>query len=320
MNGYPEESEVSTITAEEAGFDAGRLDAAVQFAREAGTAQLVILARGRRLVDETFSDEPVDVFAVQKGLVALLVGIAIDRGMLSLDDPSVKYLPTGWTSLDPRMELRLMLRHLLTMTTGMDDNLAPLGVMGKSWRYNNIAYNYLKRILSERSGVDFDELTSSWLTAKLGMTRTRWVERGAKLPDARPLTGLLSTASDLARLGLLVLQGGEWGKGQLVTREYVDTIALPGSEDNPAWGLLWWNNNQGHFRRPMREEKLYAGNIIPAAPNDLIAARGAFENHLGVVPSLNLVVARTTKPVANGGRALPFERSFYERLAASVAR
>lgn len=292
---------------------AASIDEAVTFARETGSAQLVVILEGRCVAEAAFDPAPVDVFAVQKGLVSLLAAMVADRGMIDIDDPVNRHLPSGWTALPAADEARLTLRHLATMTTGMDDALGPLGTIGVDWRYNNVAYNYLKRILCERTGETLDGLTA-WLTEPLGMASTSWIERSARLPDGRPLTGLLSTASDLARLGQLVLQRGRWRDEPLVPEAWIDEMAAAGSIDNPAWGLLWWNNDASGFRVPMREDRRYEGPIIPSAPTDLIAARGALDNHLGIVPSRDLIVARTARPVERGERPAPFERGFYERL------
>jgi hypothetical protein len=104
-----------------------------------------------------------------------------------------------------------------------------------------------------------------------------------------------------------------------VPKYYIDQIAKPGSNENPAWGWCWWNNNQSSFRLPMREEKLIQGVPNPQAPADMISARGAFENILNVVPSMQLIVARTTKErTGMPTKPAPFERTFWELLTKAL--
>ncbi|MBS02791.1 MAG: hypothetical protein CMQ24_08825 [Gammaproteobacteria bacterium] len=282
--------------------------ALAELAEAHGTAQIVVTESGHRIYERLFTDEAVDVFAVQKGLVALLFGIAGEQGLVDLDDPINHHLTPGWTELGPSDEASLSVRTLLTMTTGMSDTLGPQGTVNRTWRYNNVAYNYLKKILCLHTGLTLDEVTREWLTGPLGMTSTRWVDRDQILPDGRPLTGLLSTAADLAALAALVLDRGR----DLVPAWFIAEMTRPGSDENPAWGLCWWANNRGHFMVPMRDGTR-DGPIIPAAPRDLIAARGAGENGLYVVPSLGLTVTRTARP----GRATvrgSFERPLWELL------
>lgn len=299
---------------EAAGLDTAAVTRAVEIAQTTNSAQLVILVNGLLIVDEVFNKQPVDVYAVQKGIVSVLIGMAQSRGWLQLNDPVEQYLPVGWTRLPPAEESKLTLRHLVTMTTGMDDNLNASGTVGISWRYNNTAYNYLKRILTEHEHLSLADLTTRDLTDPLEMHATHWVDRPAILPDGRPLTGLLSTAADLARVGEFVRCGGVADDLHRVAEGYIDALAQPGSVENPAWGLMWWNNRSTTFRIPMREEKIHNGPIIPQAPNDLIAARGALENHLAIIPSRKMVVARTVQPPAANKHPARFERAFYSAL------
>ena len=291
---------------------------AVALAQETGSAQITIIYRGKTLANAAFAPAPVDVYAVQKGLTVLLFGIAEAKGLLRITDPVNRYLNPGWTNLPPELEASLTIKTLLNMTSGMDDMLNPLGQIGQTWRYNNTSYNYLKKVLCLCSGMDLQATTRNWLTGPLGMTQTSWVDREQRLPDNTPLTGLLATANDLAMLGTLVGQQGRHDGGQLVPAEFISMLGKPGSAENPAWGLCWWNNNQAHYKNPMQENVTHEGPIIPAAPAELIAARGAMQNALYVVPALELVVARTASPPLPGQRPKPFEQVFWSLLMKQV--
>ncbi|MEM7286068.1 MAG: serine hydrolase [Actinomycetota bacterium] len=288
---------------------AASIAGAVAFAREAGTGQLAMVQGDQVVVDEVYEDEAVDVYAVQKGLVSVLFAIAAHRGLLRLDDPVSHHLGPGWTHLPPQAELRLTIRTVLNMTTGMDDELRPSGEVGVTWRYDNVTYNYLKTALEVATGLSLAEVSDAWLFGPLGMGSTRWVERSVLRPDGQAITALESTAVDLARFGSMVLQGG----GDVAPRPYVASLGRPGSLENPAWGLCWWSNEAAHHRLPRRESELQDGPVVPGAPADTITARGAAENRLFVVPSLDLVVARTVKPVS-GERPEPFDRPFWTLL------
>ncbi len=285
---------------------------AATFASETRTAQLAIV-RGN-WVDEVYDTEPVDVYAVQKGLVSVMFGIAEDRGLLHLDTPVSEVLGTGWTQLPSRTESSVRISNVLDMTTGMDDELRPLGEVGVTWRYNNIAYNYLKTVLEIVTGLSLSEMTRAWLTGPLDMGSTAWVERPVLRPDGRPITGLASTAADLARFGAMILHGGDG----IAPNDYLRSVARPGSAENPSWGLCWWNNDQTHHRLPRREADIRPGPITPEAPPDTITARGALENYLFVVPSLDLVVARTARPLETRQRPDRFDGPFWRLLTGTT--
>lgn len=245
------------------------------------------------LLDMQIDPKPLDVYAVQKGILTLLIGIAEEQYLLETLDNMNHHLTPEWTQLSPWDEAKLSIETLLSMTTGMDDELAPLGEINKSWRYNNTAYQYLKEILTQQSDLSLQALSEAWLFEVLGMEETLWVDRDQRLPNGKAFTGLLSTADDLTKIGLLVLAKGKHNGQQVVPAHFVSRMTEPGSAANPAWGWGWWNNLGGHYVRPMSDGSTIEGHLIPEAPRDLIAARGAFGNYLYVVPSEEIVIART---------------------------
>lgn len=269
------------------------------------------------LLDHKVQPEALDVFAVQKGVFTLLLGIAEERYLLETLDNTNHHLAPEWTQLSPWDEAKLSIETLLTMTTGMDDELAPLGEVNKTWRYNNTAYQYLKEILTQQSDMALQDLSAAWLFERLGMQETRWVDRQQRMPNGQAFTGLLSTAGDLAKIGEFVLGQGKWVDQQVVPRHFIQKMSEPGSEENPAWGWGWWNNSATHYIQPMREKNVVQGKLIPDAPDDLVAARGAYGNFLYVVPSLALVIARTCHPQKDKPRQ-EFEKQLWRLLAAAI--
>ncbi len=295
------------------------LDDIVALCEASQSAQLCIWHRQGELVNKSFDPAPVDVFAVQKGLLAILFGIAEDKYLLEVCENMNHHIDPEWTNLSPWDEAKLGIETLLTMTTGMDDELNPLGTINETWRYNNTAYNYLKKILCVHTDLTLNQLSQAWLFDVLCMSKTNWVDRPARLPDGTPFTGLTSTAEDLAKLGMLVLNEGQYDGSQLVAAHFLKQMVKPGSEQNPAWGYCWWNNHSSHYLIPMREEKVREGNLIPEAPNDLVAARGMLMNGLYVVPSLDLVVARTAMPKMDIKLNAGFERELWRHIMRMVS-
>lgn len=288
------------------------LEELIQYSNDQGTAELVVNSKGKRLIGPVGSPVGTDIFAVQKGILSLLIGIAEENYLLETCDAINHHLDPEWTALSPWHEASVTIETLLAMTTGMDEQLRPQGQVGVEWRYNNTAYNYLKKILCLHTGLSLNELSRKWLFEPLGMTNTRWEDREQKLPDGTAVTGLRSTADDLIKVGELVLQEGFWNNTQLVPKHYVTQMVTGASTDNPAWGYCWWNNSADQYMLPMKD-KIYPGNIVPSAPEDLISARGAYGNLLYILPRYALVVARTRK-VEAGKSAPDFESEMWRRL------
>lgn len=280
---------------------------------ETDSAQGVVVQNGEVVIDWKTEESPVDVFAVQKGILTILIGIAEEKYLLETLDHVNHHLDPEWTQLSPWDEAKLSIETLLSMTTGMADDLSPLGEINQTWRYNNVAYNYLKQIITLQSDMSLQTLSDEWLFKPLGMTQTTWVEREQKLPSGHSISGLLSTARDLAQIGQLVLGKGSFAGEQILPSHYVDQMLSQTTTENPAWSWGWWNNHSDFYLSPMREAAgAISGPLVSNAPNDLIASRGAYGNYLHIVPSMELVVVRTCKPGTVKPRA--FEPMLWEAL------
>ena len=252
-----------------------------------------------------------DVASLQKGVVALLLLRAREEGLLDASRPVSEILGAGW-SRAPASEPRITVQHLATMTSGLRPDLSGEAEPGETWRYNTTAYSVLVRVLETVTDTDLSSLTRQWLTGPLGMTESGWEERTwAAGLDANAL-GFVSTARDLARMGQFVLQGGRWDGEALLDERAVRSLLEPSQELNPAYGVLWWLNGRpvilptGSNRFP---------SLIPAAPADLVAALGALDRKVYVVPSLDLVAVRLGDAAGPG-----FDREFWSRLLAVLGQ
>jgi CubicO group peptidase (beta-lactamase class C family) len=312
----PDGAEWKTISPSEAGWDEAELDAALDYAREQKSSAFLILCRGRIVaerywplsIDSRFPDgklnryafmrpgedaagHPIeDVASMQKSVVALLTGVAIQQGLVRLDDPVDRHLGSGWSKAPAGEEAKITIRHLLTMTTGLTDSLQFKKPVGAEWRYNTPAYAKTMSVIEAATKMSRNELTKTWLTDPIGMADSKWVRRPRVLgADRINASGFASTARDMARFGLLVLAGGEWdGKQVIEDRAYLRQAISPTQELNPAYGFLWWLNGHPVRRSPDRTQP----SLIPSAPPDLVAAQGALGRKVYVIPSLGLVVTR----------------------------
>lgn len=84
------------------------------------------------------------------------------------------------------------------------------------------------------------------------------------------------TARAVARVGRLLLRGGDWDGRRLLGAEAVRLITADAGTPGPC-GLGWWSNQEGQW---------------PALPRDAFFGSGAGHQILLVVPSLNLIVMR----------------------------
>lgn len=164
--------------------------------------------------------------------------------------------------------------------------------------YDNAAPQVLERVLAESvtENGDVVALAKRRLLDPLGMDDTTWPRDATG--HATTHSGVTSTCPDLARFGYLMLQDGHWRDKQLVAADLVAEATKPATEENAAYGLLWWTNGEGRVVEAPRQAGFYQdiapyeGRIAPNVPADAFWAFGYGNQYVAVVPSKNLVAVR----------------------------
>jgi CubicO group peptidase (beta-lactamase class C family) len=249
-----------------------------------------------------------DVASAQKSFIAILAGVAIDKGMLDISKPVSGYIGTGWSKAAPEQESSITVRNLMEMSSGLTEKLTYEAPAGTRFFYNTPAYAIMKPVLEKASGQNLDDLTRVWLTEPAGMTDTLWRKRPALFADAGNPTGLYTTPRDMAKLGQLVLDNGKAADGKRVISAAQLAALFERSPTNPAYGRLWWLNGSEYTLRPagLRSET----SLIPAAPAELVAALGAQDRKIYIVRSRKLIVVRTGQAAPDRG----FDQQVWLRL------
>jgi len=250
-----------------------------------------------------------DVASQQKSLIALLVGVGVDKGLIDIARPVSDYIGSRWSKATPEQEGKITVRHLLEMNSGLKEDLSFDAPAGTKFFYNTPAYAKLKPVLEKASGQDLAIVTQLWFTKVADMHSTGWEQRPAAFADSGNPTGLVTTPGDLAIMGQIILNRGRKPNGaQLISEAQFNAIFTP-TATNPAYGRLWWLNSSDYSinvgASPRRE-----GRFIPAAPADMLSALGAQDRKLFVVPSMKLIVVRT-------GQATPdreFNNTLWQKL------
>ncbi len=298
------------VLPELAGWNAAALDDFVAYAAAQGTTGLIIIDHDRIIVERywpapsgdavfplfvhgTSSDGALleDVASLQKSIIALLAGIAVDKGLLDISRPVSTYIGTGWSRAAPEAEAAITVRHLLEMNSGLSDSLGAEAPAGTRFHYNTPAYAKLQAVLEAAAGAPVDALTRDWLAKPLGLRDTAWRPRPAAFGNVGNPLALVTTPRDLSRIGQMVLDGGLAPDGTRVIPDSELTPLFTPTTTNAAYGRLWWLNGgawsiaAGGVRRE--------GVLIPEAPADLIAGLGALNRQVFIVPSRRLVVVRT---------------------------
>lgn len=256
-------------------------------------------------------DRPWRVYSVTKSVVSLLVGIAQEEGLLSLDDKVSAYIPQ-W---DQGSSADVTVRHLLSMTSGrewsasLDDEMVSIAAdqsafaleLGQSdppgtvWRYDNVAAQILEPVLSKVTG-GISAYAEQKLFGPLGIGELSWQRDEA----GNPLTyaGLTATAEQLGILGHFMMNHGAVNGEQIVPADYIAQATNPGSSLNSAYGLMWWSNAAGQFLDGgvavgrSFDTEARSGQLAPDVPSDAFWALGWGGQILAVVPSKKIVAIR----------------------------
>jgi CubicO group peptidase (beta-lactamase class C family) len=225
----------------------------------------LVIVRGDCLVYEYYRSDLAPevrspIYSVTKSLLSILVGIAIDAGYLRLDEKLREIFSEATeSSVDPRVR-DVTVRDLLTMTAGFDEaHPERSGVqIGALWRwmlerpmsyipgthfaYDGVSANLLSVVLSKAIHQDATRFAQRSLFEPLDIKDVAWISdaEGHLIGDS----GLNLTAREMAKIGLLYLQQGQWRGKPVVSESYVlDSTARHNDGGPPvdaAYGYLWW--------------------------------------------------------------------------------
>lgn len=230
--------------------------------------------------------------------MSALVGIAFEEGILdSLDQTVSEYFPEYITDdMDPRKG-SITLRHLLTMTSGLDlDENGPImhGIFGSNdwieatfarpmaedpgrrFLYGTALTHTMSGILSRASGQSLLELCERYLFGPLGIKGIQWKQG----PKGYYYGGseLFMTPRDMVKFGLLFLNQGQWGGEQVVPAEWVRGSTrdhMAGIEADKGYGYWWWrarNDDYGYYAAGWGGQRIF---VLPRW-NMVIAATSAY--------------------------------------------
>jgi CubicO group peptidase (beta-lactamase class C family) len=254
-----------------------------------------------------------------KTLTTATVGIAQQEKLLDINTRVSRYIGEGWTSMPLAKEALITPKHLLSMTSGINDenqlvirpNLTYLADGGTRWSYHNV-FQRLMNVVASASGQPFENYFNSKLKRKIGMDGF-WDEGFI-------FTVYHSSTRSMARFGLLALNHGKWGKEQIVNEAFFKESTSTSQTLNPSYGYLWWLNGKSQFMLPS-SQSVFPGMLISNAPADMYAAMGAEDQRIYVIPSKEMVIIRMGKASdpGNPNFALSgFDQALWEKINAVI--
>ena len=305
------------------GWNQNALQPLKDYLLEKNSKSFMILVNGRIVMEEYFDGHTSTASwpwnSAGKTLVTTTTGIAQQEGLLHINTKVAQYLGTGWTSEPLEKENLITSRHLLTMTSGINDesdfivkvNLTYLKDAGVRWSYHNV-FQKLMDVVAAASNQDFESYFNTKMKNKIGM-------------DGSWNNGIVfkiynSNTRSMARFGLLALNKGKWKEDQIINESFFNESISTSQNINPAYGYLWWLNGKTSYMVP-GGQTVYEGLLVPSAPADMYAAMGADDQRIYVIPSKNMVVIRMgdASDPANPNFALSgFDDALWQKINAVI--
>ncbi|MBW5436102.1 serine hydrolase [Bradyrhizobium canariense] len=209
------------------------LEKARIYSAASGSSAVMIIHRGRVVAEWGDTHGRVDVASVRKSLLSALLGIAIEEGRVKLSDTLGQLgINDKQPSLTPT-EMQATAADLLTSRSGVYHaiDLEPPAVAaqrpprgshapGEFWYYNNWDFNAAGSIYEQVAGAGIFNAFKQRIADPIGMQdfSTEACYYGETNVSNHRHYGFRISARDLARFGLLYLQGGRWNDNKLSLR------------------------------------------------------------------------------------------------------
>ena len=312
-----------TKTVASLGWNESQVQPLLDYLELKHTKGFIVLHNGKIVMENYFNGHTAnDTWqwnSAGKTLTASTIGIAQQENLLNINTRVSQYLGTGWTSEPIEKENLITSRHLLTMTSGINDesdlvilpNLTYLADAGTRWSYHNV-FQKLMDITAASSGQTFENYFNVKLKNKIGM-------------DGFWNNGVVykiyhSNTRSMARFGLLAMNKGKWNNEQIINQTYFNESISTSQNINPSYGYLWWLNGKSNFMLPGGQTS-YTGSIVPNAPAEMYAAMGAADQRIYVVPSKKIVIVRmgeASNPANPSFAVSGFDNELWEKINAVI--
>ena len=252
------------------------------------------------------ANDAVNVMSVTKSVMALLIGIAIDKGYIrSVDQQVIDFFPDYTVKRGEKTIYKVTLRHLLTMTapykyrsepwtkvcTSDDWTRAALDLLGGrngitgEFKYATLGIQILSGVIQNASGMKCIDFANHYLFAPLGIPEhtihgasdkddqfdflmNKAPKKNEWYSDPKDTVtagwGLCLSAEDMAKIGVLILNSGEYDNTRIISTNWMEEMTVP----RVALGERFGNMHYGYlWYRPHKDKQIVAaigdgGNVI----------------------------------------------------------
>ena len=285
------------------------------FIKTTPTTAFIIIKNDSILFEQYYKgytrDSISKVFSVSKSITSLLTGIAVDEGYIeSVHDPITKYIPE-LKKKDPNFET-LTIEHLLNMRAGFKfkevyaspfsksttlyygtNQLGKLKRMkfkydpGEKFSYQSVTTAALGLAVERAIGRPLGEYLQEKVWIPLGMeNRATWDIDDKRHHSNKAHAGVNTTAIDLAKIGRLYLNNGNWNGKQIVSADWVtaSTTVVPNNRNHH---YQWWRHRIAIQNPSGSRDNKHHFAFFPDSTSALLYAKEKYPDwleHVGVFP------------------------------------
>lgn len=295
-----------TASPDSLGFNASLINTAISEASAKGFINSVIVIRNGKIAAEKYFNgrnvfSTQTVRSVSKSFLSALVGIAVNRELISLDQKMIEFFPEYQSAITDQRVNNITLRHLLTMRSGIKGDVEayftftsssnwirtimglPLNFdPGSKSGYSTAGTHLIAGMLTKAVGMSLADFAQENLFEPMGIEIKDWLRD----PQGICFGGndMVFTTRNMAVLGLLYMNNGKLKDKQIVPEDWVKnswvysggSSGVWGELTNLGYGYLWW--------------------IGKAAGKNVYFALGHGGQYVMCIPDLNMIIAATSDP------------------------
>jgi CubicO group peptidase (beta-lactamase class C family) len=288
----------NALATSESGWSENPLVEARKFSESIGSTAVFVVHRGQAVAQWGDVTRPINFRSGRKSLLNALIGIAIERGTISLRQSLAELSIDDTAPALEENEKRATVADLITSRSGVYHPAAyevpgtrrparHSHAPGTFFFYNNWDFNALGTIYERAAGRSIFESFEKEIARPLQMQDFRPAEHATSLKEEasiHPAYIFRMTARDLARFGWLYANHGRWQDRQIVSRNWVEASTrahVPNARAQNAYGYLWWVNLGPDGKQPMFWAAGAGGQFVLVVP-----ARQLVIVHLVDIPML----------------------------------
>ncbi|WP_234570488.1 serine hydrolase domain-containing protein [Rhodohalobacter sp. 614A] len=240
-----------------------------------GTVQSLVIQKNDQIIYEEYrgsieGDEPTNIKSASKSIISLLVGIAIDKGFIEGVDQTIgDFFPEYFEENPDSAKAAITIRDLLTMRSGLETtSFRNYGrwVMSSNWVeftldqpfaeqpggrmvYSTGTSHLLSVILTKATGMSTRAFANEYLFGPMDIRIGGW----DRDPQGYYMGGnnLAVAPLDLLKIGELMMNVGEYGGQQLISKDWImeSVQVYTRSNFNPYnYGYMWWRRPVGNYQ------------------------------------------------------------------------